>query len=138
MHLTNNTHQPLVLVVEDNALNRETILDYLDFVGYRAIAASNGLQALDRINTHQPDVVLMDMKMPLLNGFEAMRQLRAQGNTTPIIALTGMARRRDAEQCLAAGANTYIQKPMRFDDLVNAIDHLLQKRTPTHQRAIIQ
>jgi PAS domain S-box-containing protein len=106
---------PLVLIAEDNALNIFTLREYLEHHGCRILHAENGEQALALAITHRPDVILMDVQMPVMDGLEATRRLRAQADAglarTPVIALTAMNMVGDRELCLAAGVDDYIPKP---------------------------
>ena len=106
---------PLVLIAEDNALNIFTLREYLEHHGCRVIHAENGEQALALAIAQRPDVILMDVQMPVMDGLEATRRLRAQADAglarTPVIALTAMSMVGDREQCVAAGVNDYIPKP---------------------------
>jgi CheY-like chemotaxis protein len=118
---------PLLLLAEDNPINQEGIRDYLQAKGYRVIVAADGRQAVALAIEHHPDLILMDVQMPHVDGIEAMRQLRALPDfaTTPIIALTALAMSGDRERCLAAGATEYMAKPIRFKDLTELIQALI-------------
>jgi len=117
----------LVLLAEDNKANILTIGDYLETHGYQLVVAHDGLEALARAEEHQPNVILMDIQMPVLDGLEAMRRLRADQRfaSTPIIALTALAMPGDRERCLEAGANEYMSKPVSLKRLVEKIQELL-------------
>ncbi|MCA9945421.1 MAG: ammonium transporter [Anaerolineales bacterium] len=117
------TPAPLILVAEDNPSNIAIILDILHFKGYRTIVARNGEEALEQAHAHQPDLVLMDIQMPKMDGMEAIRRLRAQEETAvlPIIAITGLAMTGDRERILAAGANFYLSKPIRLEVLLEVV-----------------
>ena len=118
-------NKPLLLLAEDNELSRHTFMDYLEFQGYRLVEARNGHEVIAQNQAHQPDLILMDVQMPGMDGLEAIRQIRAAGYCTPIIALTGMARQDDEQRCLEAGANNYLSKPVRLKQLVEMIEKLL-------------
>ena len=106
--------QPLILIAEDHELNLGTMIDVLEFSGYRVLAARNGQEAVDQAKENQPDLILMDVQMPILDGLAATRKLREFEGTKnmPIVALTGLAMEGDAERCLNAGANDYLSKPI--------------------------
>jgi PAS domain S-box-containing protein len=108
------TYFPVVLIAEDNLANQTVYADYLIAKGYRVSVAANGLEALDRARETRPDLILMDIQMPRLDGLEAIRRIRADPNlqAIPIIALTALAMPGDRERCLAAGANDYLTKPV--------------------------
>ena len=118
---------PLVLLAEDNPANVATISCYLEAKGYRLIHASDGEEAIDLALSHNPDLILMDIQMPGMDGLEAMRLIRLQERLaeTPIIALTALAMQHDSERCLAAGANAYLSKPIRLKQLETTIRTLL-------------
>ena len=108
-----------ILVVEDNELNQEVMRDRLELAGMRVRLAVNGEEALRAVAEALPDAVLMDCQMPVMDGFEATRRLRAQACSRhlPIIALTAGAMAEDREQSLAAGMNGFLTKPLNFDEL---------------------
>ena len=121
----------LVLIVEDEPDNREIIRTVVEeIVGYEAALASDGEAALQAIATHTPDLILMDLMMPVLNGFETIRALKAQSATEriPIIAVSALSRPRDQEQAFEAGADDYISKPFDLDLLADKIAELALAR----------
>ncbi|MBD2441565.1 response regulator [Nostoc sp. FACHB-110] len=119
--------QPLILLAEDNEANIETLASYLHNQGYRLILAKNGRAAIDIAITHHPDLILMDIQMPGIDGLEAIRQIRANPSlaSITIIALTALAMPQDREKCLAAGADEYLPKPVKLKHLVTVIQQLL-------------
>jgi PAS domain S-box-containing protein len=121
--LSRSTAAPLILLVEDNEGNINTFSDYLQLQGYRVIVARNGEEALERVKEEKPDVILMDVQMPGMDGLEATRRLRANSElaNVPIIALTALAMPGDRERCLEAGANEYLSKPVSLKGLVKTI-----------------
>jgi len=123
---------PLILLAEDNEVNIATISSYLGAKGYRLLFAKNGQEAIDQSLSENPDLILMDIQMPGMDGLEAMRLLRAQPPfvRTPIIALTALAMPGDREKCLLAGANEYLTKPVKLKQLVEIIQQLLSTRNP--------
>lgn len=121
---------PMILLVEDSEANIMTISSYLIAKGYEMIIANNGQQALDILQSVQPDLILMDIQMPIMDGLEAtqrIRQLPALANT-PIIALTALAMESDIELCLAAGATIYLSKPVKLRELTTTIQRLLSSQ----------
>jgi len=118
---------PLIVMAEDNEGNILTMLSYLEAYGLRIIVARNGLEAIDLIKQCQPDLVLMDIQMPELDGLEAIRQVRTDVRfaNLPIIALTALAMPGDRERCLEAGANEYLSKPVRLLDVKLTIQKYL-------------
>jgi PAS domain S-box-containing protein len=124
--------KPLILLAEDNEANINTLSPYLQAKGYRLKLARNGSQAIQMALEEGPEVILMDIQMPVMDGLEAIRQLRAnqQFAGVPIIALTALAMPGDRERCLAAGANEYLSKPVSLKGLVELIEYYLQQ-TPS-------
>ncbi|QQE67410.1 multi-sensor hybrid histidine kinase (plasmid) [Leptolyngbya sp. BL0902] len=123
---------PLILLAEDNEANISTTRSYLEAKGYRLIIARNGLEAINLATTAQPDLILMDIQMPRLDGLEAIRQIRQHPAlaTVPIIAITALAMPADQERCLAAGANHYLSKPIRLKQLAQVIPTFLADDSP--------
>lgn len=118
---------PLILLTEDNQANIITVSSYLKAKNYRVLLAENGQEAIELAKKHQPDLILMDVQMPGMDGLEATRQIRAYPALaqTPIIALTALAMVGDRERCLEAGANDYLTKPVKLKQLVLTIQQLL-------------
>jgi CheY-like chemotaxis protein/HPt (histidine-containing phosphotransfer) domain-containing protein len=115
-----------VLLVEDNAVNQQVALRLLDKLGYRADVAVNGLEALDTLRRRPYDVVLMDVEMPEMDGFEASRHIQRDwpANERPhIVAMTANAMPGYRDICLAAGMDDYVSKPIHLDELARALDH---------------
>lgn len=108
-----------ILLAEDNATNVTTMIDILEFMDYRVTVATNGQEAVTSAQKELPDIILMDMQMPVMDGLEATRRLRANPLTAtiPIIALTGMALSDDRERSMQAGCTDYLTKPIRIKDL---------------------
>ncbi|AFZ02617.1 GAF domain-containing protein [Calothrix sp. PCC 6303] len=117
---------PLILLAEDNEANISTVSSYLKAKGYRIVLAQNGQEAIDVAKTHHPDLILMDIQMPGMDGLEAMRQIRLDPNLAeiPIVALTALAMTGDRDRCLTAGANDYLSKPIKLKQLANTIQQL--------------
>lgn len=121
---------PLVLVVEDYPDAREMYAEYLRFSGFRVAEARNGEEALEKSFTLLPDVVLMDLALPLMDGWEATRRLKSDDRTAHIIvvALTGHALAGHAEGARRAGCDAFVTKPCLPDELVDEIRRLLALR----------
>ncbi|HWF39005.1 MAG TPA: response regulator [Candidatus Acidoferrales bacterium] len=117
-----------VLLAEDNAINRRLATRLLEKHGYTVIETENGRAALDALEHERVDLVLMDVQMPVMDGFEAIRAIRTSeqgtGEHLPIIALTAHAMKGDRERCLAAGADDYLTKPIRTAALLEALERL--------------
>jgi PAS domain S-box-containing protein len=115
-----------ILLVEDNEVNRKVALRLLDKLQLRVEVATNGVEAVQKATTDAYDLILMDCQMPEMDGYEATRQLRACGVGTPIIALTANALQGDREQCLLAGMDDYLAKPIKPDELKRTLARWLQ------------
>ena len=118
---------PLILLAEDNEANIITVTSYLEAKAYRLIIARDGQEAIAIAKSAQPDLILMDIQMPVMDGLEAIKQIRLdpQFVDTPIIALTALAMAGDREKCIAAGANEYITKPIKLKDLSQTIQSFM-------------
>ncbi|MBK8782663.1 MAG: PAS domain S-box protein [Anaerolineales bacterium] len=117
-----------ILLAEDNEANVTAIMDYLEFHGYEVTVAHDGREVFSKAEKMLPDIVLMDIQMPNVNGFEATRRLRSDPRfaTVPIIALTAFAMSGDRERCLAAGMNEYLSKPVKLKELQQMIERFLE------------
>ncbi|WP_165226740.1 PAS domain-containing hybrid sensor histidine kinase/response regulator [Aquisphaera insulae] len=115
-----------ILLVEDNATNQVLALSLLEKDGHEVELATNGQEALDVLGSRSFDLVLMDVQMPVMDGFEATARIRDRerqgGGHLPIIAMTAHAMKGDRERCLEAGMDAYVAKPIRFSDLRQAIE----------------
>ncbi len=116
-----------ILLIEDNELNRDMLSRRLERRGYQVVIAADGEQGVQLAQTEAPDLILMDMSLPVLDGWEATRQLKAAPETQsiPIIALTAHAMSDDREKALAAGCNDYDTKPIEFPRLLAKIQTFL-------------
>lgn len=125
---------PLVLVVEDYQDAREMYAAYLQFSGYRVAEATNGLEAIEQANALMPDIILMDLALPKMDGWEATRRLKLQESTRhiPIVALTGHALAGHAEGARLAGCDSFVTKPCLPDALVAEIKRMLATHDHTN------
>ena len=116
-----------LLLVEDNEMNRDMLSRRLERRGYEVIVAVDGEEGVARAKTDAPDLVLMDLSLPGIDGWEATRQLKAAGETRsiPVLALTAHAMAGDREKALAAGCDDFDTKPVDLPRLVDKIDALL-------------
>jgi serine/threonine protein kinase len=119
-----------IFLVEDNEDNRDMLTRRLRRKGYEVSFAVNGRDALDQIPSHQPDLILMDISLPLVDGIEVSRRLKSSDSTRqiPIIALTAHAMAGDREKALAAGCDDYDTKPVDLERLLNKMSHWLNKK----------
>ncbi len=120
-------NHPLILLVDDYDTNVDAVSDYLTYQGYRVIVAKNGVEAIATVKAEQPDLILMDIQMPDMDGLEATRQIRAYpgGEQIPIIALTALAMPGDESRCIGAGANAYLSKPISLKELSKVVAQLI-------------
>ena len=117
-----------ILVVDDNTINQQVALSLLSAAGHRVELASDGQQAIDAWRRHGCDVILMDVQMPVVDGLQATREIRAleaAGKHVPIIAMTASAMRGDREACLAAGMDDYVSKPFDMAPFLGTVAHWL-------------
>lgn len=121
------TKKPTILLVEDTQDVTMMIRDYLELAGYRMVTAHDGMEGLTQAKLERPDLILMDIQMPGMDGLEATRKLRSEPDFryTPIIALTALAMPSDRERCLAAGMDEYISKPINLKALAKIIQDCL-------------
>lgn len=126
------THAPRILVVEDNLINQRVVMNILKKFGYRASIANNGREAVEELQCHTYDVVLMDLQMPEMDGYEASRAIRDPANKShnphiPILALTANTQAGNREKCLNAGMDDYLTKPVNPKILMACIRHWLEQ-----------
>jgi CheY-like chemotaxis protein len=120
---------PTILLVEDNEASRDALARRLERRGYQVVLAVDGQQAVSVGRSARPDLILMDLGLPVIDGWEATRQLKDDGSTRdiPIIVLSAHAMTNDRELALAAGGNEFDTKPVRFERLLEKIESLLAK-----------
>jgi two-component system cell cycle response regulator DivK len=119
---------PRILLVEDNEISREILSRLLRKAGYQVEHAGDGGQALQIAAQMRPDLILMDMTLPVLDGWEATRELRSRGETIPVIAITAHTLDADRERALAAGCDDYEPKPVELPRLLQKIETLLLRQ----------
>jgi len=115
-----------ILIIEDNEMNRDMLSRRLQRRGYEVLLAVDGLQGMEMVRQDMPDIVLMDMSLPEIDGWEVTRQLKANEETRsiPIIALTAHAMAGDRERAMQAGCDDYDCKPIEFQRLLGKIEEL--------------
>jgi len=120
---------PTILLVEDNDASRDALSRRLERRGFQVVMAVDGAQAVSVGRAAQPDLILMDLGLPVIDGWEATRQLKADQSTKhiPIIVLSAHAMTNDRELALAAGGDDFDTKPVRFQALLEKIERLLPK-----------
>ncbi len=121
-----------LLLVEDNEMNRDMLSRRLEKRGFQVVLAVDGQQGVEMAQSESPDLILMDMSLPVLDGWEATRRIKAEPKThaIPIIALTAHAMAGDREKALGAGADDYDIKPIELSRLLEKIQTLLQQPRP--------
>ena len=125
--MKSKTERPRVLVVDDYPDAREMYSEYLEFSGFDVIQAVNGMEALQRAIDAAPDIILMDLSLPVMDGWEATRRLKedARTNSIPVVALTGHALAGISEGAMKAGCDAFVTKPCLPEDLVKEIRKVL-------------
>ncbi|MCP3098149.1 response regulator [Myxococcus sp. K15C18031901] len=121
------TLKPLVLVVDDYDDAREMYAEYLEFSGFRVAQARNGQEALDQAFALTPDIILMDLSLPIIDGWEATRRLKNDARTRaiPVVALTGHAMTGQSDEAKGAGCDSFVTKPCLPDELVAEVRRIL-------------
>ena len=125
-----NKDRKRVLVADDNAVSRELIREILEYDQYEVIEAGDGGEALEKVRQHRPDLALLDIQMPVMDGNAVIRHIRADPalSNLPVAALTAYAMQGDRERALAAGFNSYITKPIEIPDFRAQVAKLLEKK----------
>jgi len=121
----------LVLIIEDNDKNLELVRDILQAKGYGTLEAGTAEDGLKIASTQVPDLILMDIQLPRMNGIEGLRALRAQSKTAgiPVVAITASVMKADREQILRAGFDGFIEKPITVRSFLEAVEGALRART---------
>ena len=121
-----------LLLVEDNEMNRDMLSRRLQRRGFEVVIAMDGAQGVAMATSEKPDLILMDMSLPVIDGWEATRQIKANPSTRqiPVIAITSHAMADDRRRALEAGCDDYDTKPVELDRLLTKIEGLLPRATP--------
>ncbi len=119
-----------ILLVEDNEMNRDMLSRRLERKNFQVVFAVDGAEGVAKAGSDMPDLILMDMNLPVMDGWEATRQIKALTQTAsiPVIGLTAHAMSGDREKCIAAGCNDYDTKPVDFARLLGKIEVLLGQK----------
>lgn len=127
------TGSTTVLMAEDNELNLIILSEFLTDRGFKILSARNGVEAVQMASNTHPDIILMDIQMPKMDGLEATRRIRAlpQLASVPIIALTALVMPGDKERCMEAGTDSYLSKPVNLSQLSEEMTSLLKKHSST-------
>jgi two-component system, cell cycle response regulator DivK len=126
----------LILIIEDNERNLKLVRDVLQFNGFRTAEARTAEEGLALARSRAPDLVLLDLQLPGIDGLEAFRQLRKSPPTadTPVVAVTAFAMKDDRERVLRAGFNGYLEKPISVRELPHQVRAFLTGGEPNHER----
>jgi DNA-binding response OmpR family regulator len=124
---------PRLLIIEDEPAMRMALVDCLNAEGYRVIVAENGQTGLDKAIAEKPDLIILDIMLPRLNGFAVCAELRRLGHSEPVLMLTAKGQVQDRVTGLDAGADDYLVKPFSTDELLARIRALLRRTGRTHQ-----
>jgi CheY-like chemotaxis protein len=129
--MTTKLSRPRVLLVDDYPDAREMYMEYLEFSGFDVVQAGNGMEAVQRAIDSAPDIILMDLSLPVMDGWEATRRLKADKRTAsiPVVALTGHALAGISEGAKQAGCDAFVTKPCLPQDLVKEIRKVLESVT---------
>ena len=120
-----------ILIAEDDRAVRQSLERVLDFEGYEIVVAEDGPEALEAVKRHEPDLVLLDVMMPHMDGLDVCRRMRSKGIATPVLMLTAKQEISDRVSGLDAGADDYLAKPYALDELLARIRALLRRGQPT-------
>ena len=133
-----SSNSATILVVDDDRAIRESLDRALALEGYRVVAAADGAQALDLVAEEQPDVIVLDLMMPNVDGLTVCRRLRARRDRTPILMLTARTETSDRVSGLDAGADDYLPKPFDLDELLARIRALLRRTKVATDDSLLQ
>ncbi len=124
-----------ILIVDDDPKNLELFGDLLRVVGYMTIEATDGMQGIELARTRQPDLILMDIQMPIMDGYQAIRTLKGDASTwnIPVIALTSYAMKGDKEKILAMGCDGYMAKPIDVDGFLESVAAFITDKGDGHK-----
>ena len=122
---------PLILVVDDEPSVRDLIADALNLAGYSSICAAHGLEAVTKLRENQIDLMILDINMPNMDGYEVLQRMREQGSRTPVIVLTARLDREDTKRAFELGADDFVRKPFGIEELTLRVNAIL-KRSRSH------
>lgn len=115
-----------ILVVDDDAMNREVMEAFLEIEGYEVILASNGAQGLNKFRENPPDLIILDVRLPDMLGYDVCKQIKATHPHIPIMIVTGFEADDERENGIAAGADAFLSRPFGGDILIEYVNKLLQ------------
>lgn len=118
---------PLILVVDDEPSVRDLIADALNLAGYNSISAAHGLEALTKLRENQIDLMILDINMPNMDGYEVLQRMREQGSRKPVIVLTARLDREDTKRAFELGADDFVRKPFGIEELTLRVNAILKR-----------
>ena len=126
-----------VLYAEDDRAIRESVVRALELEGYDVNAVRDGMLLLEKLETYEPNVIILDVMMPFMDGLSACRRLRASGNMTPVLMLTARSETSDRISGLDAGADAYLPKPFDIEELLAYVRALIRRGSPIEQSSVL-
>jgi len=120
----------LILVVDDEPGVRDLISDALNLVGLSSITAAHGMEALTKLRDNQVDLMILDINMPTMDGYEVLERMRDQGSRTPVIVLTARLDREDTKRAFQLGADDFVRKPFGIEELTLRVNAILRRSQP--------
>lgn len=127
----------LIMIVEDEAGVRDLLRDTLKIAGFVTIEADNGMSALTVLRSHKPDLIIIDINMPLMDGFELVERLRGTGDLVPVLMLTARAEQQDIARGLTLGADDYVVKPFGLEELILRVKAIIRRSKKSVEAARI-
>jgi two-component system OmpR family response regulator len=121
---------PLILVVDDEPGVRDLISDALNLVGLSSITAAHGMEALAKLRDNQIDLMILDINMPTMDGYEVLERMNQQGSKTPVIVLTARLDREDTKRAFELGADDFVRKPFGIEELTLRVNAILRRSQP--------
>lgn len=118
-----------VLIVDDSGLNRQIIIEYLKTKNFTITEAADGKEALEKINFEKPDIILLDLIMPVMDGFEVMDNLKQSGIKVPIIVITAYIKENTYARCKQLGAAGFLNKPIKMQELFKIMSEILENNS---------
>ena len=129
---------PLILVVDDEPSVRDLISDALNLAGYSSICAAHGLEAVTKLRENQIDLMILDINMPNMDGYEVLQRMREQGSRTPVIVLTARLDREDTKRAFELGADDFVRKPFGIEELTLRVNAILKRsRSQSENESVI-
>ena len=129
---------PLILVVDDEPSVRDLIADALNLAGYNSICAAHGLEAVTKLRENQIDLMILDINMPNMDGYEVLQRMREQGSRTPVIVLTARLDREDTKRAFELGADDFVRKPFGIEELTLRVNAILKRsRSQSENESVI-